>query len=371
MRPAASMPDAGRRPRLRAAALALAVLLSGCGREPDRLVETIYVFGSASTIEIVDADPTEAGLALAEIASDLQARHRAWHAWEPSELTAANAAIAAGRPTTLSPSLRDLVARALALAEATDGLLDPTVGGLMALWGFYTSDFPITSPEPTRAQLDAWRAQRPSFRDLQLAGDVLTSANPSARLDFGAIAEGVATEAIRDRLRAHGIANVLVVLGGDLYALGRNGDRPWRAALRDPFGTDQPLATLELGDGEALYSSGNYYRYRESPSGTRWPHVIDTLSGMPVSGVAAVSVLHPDPVIADAASTALMVAGEAGFAPLLRRLGVRCAMLVTVHNEVMITAAMAERIAMMRDPLPLGPPIGTPGPCAEPEPAPE
>lgn len=354
------------------AALVLGVLLAaGCGREPDRLVETIYVFGSASTVEIVDADRAEAQKALVEIAAEMQARHRAWHAWEPSEVTAANDAIAAGRSATLSPPLRSLVERALSLAEATEGVLDPTVGGLMALWGFYTSDYPITSPEPTRAQLDAWRAHRPSYRDLHLDGDLLSSANPAARLDFGAIAEGVATEAIRERLRAHGVTHALVALGGDLYAMGRNGNRPWRAALRDPFSVDRPLATLELGDGEALYSSGNYYRYRESPTGTRWPHVIDTQSGLPVSGVAAVGVLHPDPVIADAASTALMVAGEAGFERLLHRLGVRCAVLITVHNEMMVTAAMSARLTLLREPLPLGPPIGTPGPCAEPEPAPE
>ncbi len=352
--------------RRRRVALLLGVLLAAaCGREPTRLSETIFVFGSASTIEIVGAEPAEARLALAEIAAELQQRHRDWHAWEPSEVTAANAAIAEGRPAVLSPTLRDLVARALRLAETTEGLLDPTVGGLMALWGFYTSEFPISSPEPTREQLDAWRARRPSYLDLRLEGDALVSSNPTARLDFGAIAEGVATETIRDRLHAHGVGNALITLGGDLFALGRNGDRPWRAALRDPFSVDRPLATVELADGEALYSSGNYYRYRESPGGTRWPHVIDTYSGLPVVGVAAVSVLHPDPVIADAASTALMVAGEAGFERLLQRLGVRCAMLITVHNEMMVTAAMAARLTLLREPLQLGPALGAPGGCAD------
>jgi thiamine biosynthesis lipoprotein len=250
-------------------------------------------------------------------------------------------------------------------------LFDPSVGGLMRLWGFHTSEFPITSPAPSAAQIEIWRRSHPSFDDLQLDGAVLSSRNPAVQLDFGAIAEGLATERIVAILQRHGIQRALITLGGDLYALGTAEARPWRAALRDPFNAgDQPLALVDLHDGEALYSSGNYNRYRESPTGTRWPHVVDPRSGLPASGVVGVNVLHPDPVIADAASTALMVAGEAGFESVLRRMGVRCALLLTEHNEIMLTAAMATRLDLQRRPLQLGPLVGSVGPCEQPEPPP-
>jgi len=343
--------------------------LTGCGAEPERVRETLLVFGSEATIEIAGVPEPVARAALAEVAAELQRLHREWHAWEPSALTDLNRGLAQGKTVPLSPSLRELVSRSLALAEASGGLFDPSVGGLMALWGFHTNDFPITTPAPAAAQIQAWRQSHPSFDDLMLDAAGLASRNPTVQLDFGAIAEGVATEHIIAILRRHGIDNALIALGGDLYAIGTAGDRPWRAGLRDPFNRgDEPLATVELRDGEALYSSGNYYRYRDSPDGTRWPHIVDPRSGLPVAGIVAVNVLHPDPVLADVASTALMVAGEAGFERLLRRLGVRCALLLTEHNEVMATAAMADRLAMRRDPLRLGPLTGTPGPCSEPEP---
>ncbi len=344
-------------------------MLTGCESPPERVRETLYVFGSESTIEIEGVPPPIAQAALAEIAAELQRLHQEWHAWEPSEVTALNAGLANGDTVPLSPTLRALVKRSLSLALATGGLFDPSVGGLMQLWGFHTSDFPIATPAPSKQQIETWRVSNPSFDDLLLSDAGLQSRNPLVQLDFGAIAEGMATDRIVEILRRHGIDRALITLGGDLYAMGEAESRPWRAGLRDPFNQGgQPLATVDLADGEALYSSGSYNRYRESPTGSRWPHVVDPRTGLPTQGIVGVNVLHPDPVIADVTSTALMVAGEAGFESLLRRMGVRCALLLTDSNELMMTAAMAERVTMLRDPLRLGPLVGTPGPCSEPEP---
>ncbi len=344
-------------------------LLAACSPRTERISETVFVFGSASTIDIVGAPRPAAQAALAEIAAELQQLHRQWHAWEASDVTALNAGLARGEVVPLSPALRDLVTRSLTLAAATGGLFDPSVGGLMQLWGFHSSEFPITSPVPGPEQIAQWRSSHPSFDDLLLTEAGLHSRNPAVQLDFGAIAEGMATLRIVDILRRHRIENALITLGGDLYAMGEAEGRPWRAGLRDPFNNgDPPLATVDLDDGEALYSSGSYNRYRVSPSGTRWPHVVDPRSGLPVAGIVGVNVLHPDPVIADVASTALMVAGEAGFERVLQQLGVRCALLITEHNEIMLTAAMAQRIRLQRDPLRLGPLVGSVGPCSEPEP---
>ena len=66
---------------------------------------------------------------------------------------------------------------------------------------------------------------------------------------------------------------------------------------------------------------------------------------------------------ADAASTALFVGGPALFAALAHRLEIRCALLLTEENELMITAPMAARVTLLRQPVPLGPPLGAPGSC--------
>jgi len=356
--------------RVFCALLLCALLLASCTPAPERSREVLFVFGAEASIEMVGVEAPTAQAALIEIAADLRLLHRDWHAWEPGALTELNAALARGEQVPLPPLLDDITRRSIELAALTGGLFDPSVGGLMQLWGFHSSEFPITTPAPSQAQLAAWREADPSFDDLLLTEDGLQSRNPAVQLDFGAIGEGMATLRIKAILRRHGVEHALITLGGDLYAMGNAGSRPWRAGLRDPFNNGgEPLATVELEAGEALYSSGNYNRYRESPTGSRWPHVVDPRSGLPATGVVAVNVLHPDPVVADAASTALMVAGESRFEWVLGRLGVRCALLLTEHNELMMTAAMAQRVIMRRDPLRLGPLTGSVGPCGQPEPA--
>jgi FAD:protein FMN transferase len=356
------------RPRpLRTILLATCLLLSvACQPEAPRLRETIHVFGSEATIEIVGREPQHAASVMAEVAELLNRMHRDWHPWEPGALSTLNAALARGESVPLAETLREPIMRSRPIAMRSDGLFNPAIGRLMQLWGFQTSDYPVSSPPPTEAQLAAWRQRVPSLFDLQFDGDRVSSRNPALQLDFGAIAEGMAAERIAALLRGAGIENALLAIGGDIYALGRPGERPWQVGIRDPFGAaDATFAGVALHDGEALFTTGNYTRFRQAPSGARWPHVVDPRSGLPVRGVAAVSVLHDDPVLADAASTALMVAGPARFAELANRLGIRCALLLTDENELLVTLAMSERLRLQRQPVPLGPPLGAPGRCSE------
>lgn len=335
--------------------LALVLALAACGRETEGRVEHLVVFGSSADIEVRGSDPASTQAALAEASARLAALDREWHAWEPSDLTRINAAFAAGVPAEAPPSVLDLVERSRPLVEASQGLFDPAIGQLIADWGFHTSTFPVVSPAPTEARLDAWRADRPRLRDIVRDGTRLSSRHPAARLDFGAVAEGAAAEIVLDLFRRHGVRHALVGLGGDIVALGNAGGRPWRAAVRDPFGG--VLGTVELRDGDALFSTGNYNKFRTSPSGARWPHILDPRTGHPARGAAAVVVLHPDAVLADAAATATFVAGPAGFERIARRMGLGCVLMVTEENEMLVTRAMAERLVLARRPVPLGPPL--------------
>ena len=51
------------------------------------------------------------------------------------------------------------------------------------------------------------------------------------------------------------------------------------------------------------------------------------------------------------------VAGPAGFEATARRMRLGCALMVTDENEMLVTSAMAARVALDRDPVALGPPI--------------
>lgn len=331
------------------------VALAGCARGPDPVIEQIHVFGSTTDIEIRGAEPARAQAAIAELSALLRQREAEWHAWAPSDVTRINAAFADGQAATAPASVIDLVERSKLLSEASEGLFDPAVGGLVAAWGFHTSTYPVLTPAPTDEQLAQWRAQRPRVHDVRVRGEWLQTDNPRVQLDFGAIAEGAAAEAALALLARHGIKHALVSLGGDVVALGDADGRPWQVGLRDPFGG--VLGGVELAGGEALFSTGNYSKFRDSPSGARWSHILDPRTGHPARGAAAVAVLHTDPLLADAGATALFVAGPAGFERLVRRMGLGCAMMVTEENELLVTVALRARLELLRDPVPLGQPL--------------
>ncbi len=64
------------------------------------------------------------------------------------------------------------------------------------------------------------------------------------------------------------------------------------------------------------------------------------------------TVIHRDGARADAAATALFVAGPARFAEIAARLGIEQAMLVDPQGAVLMTPAMAERIRFEQQPAP-------------------
>ena len=78
-------------------------------------------------------------------------------------------------------------------------------------------------------------------------------------------------------------------------------------------------------------------------------HVIDPRSGRPSRGIASATVLHPDPALADAAATTLMIAGPEEWPAYARRLKVELAMIVLPDGTVELTPAMAARVEFQRE----------------------
>jgi thiamine biosynthesis lipoprotein len=107
------------------------------------------------------------------------------------------------------------------------------------------------------------------------------------------------------------------------------------------------LATIELADGEAIGTSGDYRRYYEI-DGKRYAHIIDPRTGYPVPGVQSVTVLVPRQpgagALSDAASKPIFIEGPGGWKEAAARMGVSCAMLVDADGVVHITRELSARI---------------------------
>ncbi len=91
------------RPRLKRLLLGLcAVLLVACSRTPLQ-EQQAYVFGTRVEVIVVSNEAEQGRQAIAAVLREFDRLHRAYHAWQPSELSALNESIAAGKPHTVSP----------------------------------------------------------------------------------------------------------------------------------------------------------------------------------------------------------------------------------------------------------------------------
>ncbi|WP_419318102.1 FAD:protein FMN transferase [Caulobacter sp. ErkDOM-E] len=226
--------------------------------------------------------------------------------WEPlSDLSRYNRA-AAGSWTPLPADMATVVRRAIAVAEATHGAFDPTLGALTDLWGFGPRPF-LGEPPPREATLAALEAS--GWKRLVLDGDALFQPG-SLRLDLNGIAKGFGVDQAAQALERAGVRSYLVEVGGELRGTGARPDgQPWWVELeRPPTANDAPQTVVAL-HGLSVATSGDYRRFFDH-DGRRYAHTLDPASGAPGDhGVVSVTVLARTCMDADAWATALTVMG--------------------------------------------------------------
>jgi len=327
------------------ACLAAVLLLTACQREHQDSAE-LFVFGTIVEIKVWGASREQSGRAFSEIQQMFQGMHRDWHAWEPGLLVEINEAFADGRAVTANADIVDMIQVSQWAEEKSGGCFNPAIGGLVALWGFHTSDYPIIGPPPGQAEIDRILEQHPSSHDIRVDGLQLSSDNPFVQLDFGGIAKGYAVDLAVERLRELGVGSAIVNAGGDLRAFGRHGDRPWRVAVRRPGGGT--VGTVEVRGDEALFTSGNYERFRQDDL-ERYAHILDPRTGWPVRDVASATVISANGAVADAAATALIVAGLDGWEDVARSLGLDQVLIIDEAGRVYLTPAMEARVSFSED----------------------
>lgn len=192
---------------------------------------------------------------------------------------------------------------------ASNGAFDPTVLPFVNAWGFG----PGKQINPDSMQLDSIKAFV-GFNKIRLSRDSVVKLDPRVQLDFGGIGQGYGADVITDFLKSKGIKNMLVELGGEGMAIGKNlkTNKNWEIGILDPNSTIENQyfkAYVALGD-KSFTTSGNYFNYREI-DGMKYSHTIDPETGFPVQrAILSASVFANDCTTADVWGTAFMVMGH-------------------------------------------------------------
>jgi thiamine biosynthesis lipoprotein len=296
-------------------------------------------------VAVYTDDPGLADTAIAAVLREFDRLHSAYHAWQPSELSALNEALAHGQTREVPPELAAMLRDAQSLSEIGDGLFDPAIGALVELWGFHTDTFEPALPDPVA--LAVLKAARPRMSDLVIEGARVSSRNPAVRIDLGGYAKGYALDRAATILLERGIRNALINIGGNILALGSKGGQPWRVGIQHPRRSGV-MATMPLYDGEAIGTSGDYQRYFEL-NGVRYIHIFDPRTFEPAHGTQALTVLvTPRPnagVLSDVASKPAYLMGDAdAWREQARRFGIEHALRVTADGQAEVTRVLRARL---------------------------
>jgi thiamine biosynthesis lipoprotein len=255
---------------------------------------------------------------------------------------------AAGRERVhVSPDTIAVLQVAKQVGDWTHGKFDVTFGALAEVWKFdHDQDNRVPTPQEIAARLP-----RVDYTAVDVDEPSRTAfvARKGVRVHLGGIGKGHAVDRAVAILRRRGIGNFMIQSGGDMYASGLHGSRPWRAGIRDPRGSaDAVFATLNLVDA-TFSTSGDYERFFFK-DGRRYHHLLDPDLGEPARGSRSVTIVTARAILADALSTGVFVAGpDAGLA-LIERLPDVEGVIVTAANQVLISSGLRDKVELVAQP---------------------
>jgi len=236
---------------------------------------------------------------------------------------------------TVSPAILYLVSVAREIHDRTGGCYDPTVKPLFELWGFARHEQAIPSAEAIRQVL-----ARVGMDKLEVdpANRRLRKRDPRVEISLDSIAQGYTVDVLAQMLEDRGIHNYLAEIGGEMKVKGVKADgSSWRVAIEKPTPMAREVQRiLELHEvaGMAVMTSGTYRNFFES-GGKSYSHILDPRTGQPVThNLLSTTVLHEDPTLADAWSTALLCVGEVEGARIAEQESLKALFIYREGNEL-------------------------------------
>lgn len=192
------------------------------------------------------------------------------------------------------------------LHRQSEGLFDITSGVLRQAWNFSVPRIPSEAELAPLCALVDWPAVQRDAHHVFLP-------RKGMEIDFGGFGKEYAADRAAQVLQQQGVAHGYVNLAGDMRVLGpKPSGEAWMIGIQDPRKHAGVVATLPMLNG-GLATSGDYERYFEI-EGTRYCHVLNPFTGMPVQHWRTVSVTAPMSVMAGCTSTVAMLMQAQGLA---------------------------------------------------------
>jgi len=335
----------GRKKILLLKLLLIAALLSACKQPAKQYNYSIFTFGTLIDITLYDVSESQAEAAFKKLQKDFDLYHQNWSPWTNGDLARVNKQLENNVAIELPNHLIPLIQSSIELSKQSDNFYNPTIGKLINLWQFHKYQENDIHP-PVDNKIQNLVSKNPQMNNLSLnTKNQLINTNPAVSLNFGAFAKGYAIELEIKQLERMNIQNAVINAGGDLSVIGQHGDRLWNIGIRHPR-EDSILASIEVKDNESIFTSGDYERFYFYQD-RRFHHILDPGTGYPAQDAQSVTVLHQDAGRADAAATAIFVAGSKKWQQIAKNMGIQYVLLVDANGDIHLTPAMEKRIKLL------------------------
>lgn len=250
--------------------------------------------GTFVSIEIVDAGTATAD-ALDRAFEAIEAVDRSMSFHRPdSELSRINR-LGHDHAVPLSPSMHRVLRASLALAAASRGAFDPSIGGALVRSGH--------RPAPDAPQPD----EKANWRDIELDDSGRIRLLRPLWLDLGGIAKGYAVDRAIGSLRRAGVRAATVNAGGDLRSFGHE-HTVW---VRDPAAPSRSMPLVSIRDAAVATSAAYFSRIGQRGD------VVDLASRRSRGHRRSVTICAPRAIWADALTKVALIAPDR--APMLLR----------------------------------------------------
>ena len=324
--------------------LTVALGLAGCDTQDPVSRGRIFAFDTTMDITLIGVNRQRADEITKILAGDMLCMEQAWRAWGPSPVSRMNALFnESDAPFAAPPSVLPLLRLSKTLSERSGELFNPAIGHLIRAWGFQGRSADCLRP-PSQDLIDQIVSAKPSMRDIKIDGFRASSSNQMVKLDFRAIQRGFAIDRAIARLQELGIKSASISAESSLRAIGSRDGHPWSVPVRGAE-VGGVLATVQIEGNEAAFTV-TADRHKFSWEGKVYHDIIDPRTGYPADQTQSVTVLYPDASTADAAATALFVAGPNDWHRVAREMGIRYVMLTDNQGRIHMNPAMQARVKL-------------------------
>lgn len=161
------------------------------------------------------------------------------------------------KSVAVSPLCLSILQTAMKQAEFTDGIFDPTVGALTALWNVGQNNEKVPQKEEIR------RAESLiDYRRIHIDGDAVFLTEKGMSLDLGGMAKEYALHKAAEIAKDLKVPALLIDAGGDMCLLGNKPDGSvWRMGVQHPRRKETLAAAISMTEWDTIETSGDYRRF--------------------------------------------------------------------------------------------------------------